>query len=147
MASFNDCLHLASRARSSDDAPKSFRVSPLARFRATTRTILSPLPPSLLPASWACELLDADRSANTEVNFVTEISDSTSNVRRPYKLRPRLLPRYMPVRVKSAILLLGGHNLKYVSSYAINHPPGGIRYDVHVRVRVYTDKQLKPLPN
>lgn len=51
MASFNDCLHLAFRARSSDDAPKSFRVSPLACFRATTRMILSPFPPSLLPAS------------------------------------------------------------------------------------------------
>lgn len=51
MASFNDCFHLASRARSSDDASKSFRVSPLACFRATTRMILSPFPPSLLPAS------------------------------------------------------------------------------------------------
>lgn len=51
MALFNECLHLTSRARSSDDAPKSFRASPLARFRATTRTILSPFPPSLLPAS------------------------------------------------------------------------------------------------
>jgi len=56
MASFNDRLHLAFRARSFAMRPSSFVLFPTARFRATTRMILSPFPPSLLPASWACEL-------------------------------------------------------------------------------------------
>jgi len=98
MASFNDCFHLASlRARSSDDAPKSFRVFPTCPFSGNDSDdfiAVSFVSPSCFLSMRA--LLDADRSANTEVNFVTEINDSTPNVRRPCKLRPRPYPVTRP---------------------------------------------------
>jgi len=107
MASFNDCFHLASRARSSDDAVQVLSCFPTCPFSGNDSDdfiAVSFVSPSCFLSMRA--LLDADRSANTEVNFVTEINDSTPNVRRPCKLRPRPYPvtRYTPVRVKSAIL-------------------------------------------
>lgn len=78
---------------------------------------IAAFPPSLLPASWACET--ADRSAkydnggydDDDASFVTEISDSTPNARHPYKLSRAPWPRFACKKRN----LTGGHNLEYVS--------------------------------
>lgn len=144
MASFNDCLHLASRTRSSSDAPESFRVSsPLPVFGQRLGWFYRRVS-SVSPSCFLSAYESADRSARNgddddydDASFVTEISDSTPNLRHPYKLRRAPWPR--PRFACKKRNLTGGHNLEYIPLYAINHPSTNIRYQVRQGVRACTE--------